>query len=64
MLDTLLSSADFCSKLIFSKISLNTIRVSNGLDHDGPDLGPNILKRLSTYDKNQQLKMSKIILCA
>ena len=53
MLDTLLSSADFCSKLTFSKISLNTIRVYDGLDHDGPDLGPNFLKRLSTYDKNR-----------
>ena len=44
----LLSSADFFSKLHFSKNSFrNTIRVSNGLDPDqdrcsvSPDLGPN-----------------------
>ena len=43
-----LSSADFFSKLTFSKISFgNNIKVSNGLDQDqaryfvGPDLDPN-----------------------
>ena len=50
----LLSSADFFSKLNFSKNSFrNTIKVSNSLDPDqdrpyvGPDLGPNCLQRLS-----------------
>ena len=54
----LLLSADFFSKLTFSKQSFrNTIRVSNCLDPDqdrlnvGPDLGPNCLKRLSTDNK-------------
>ena len=53
----LLSSADFLSKLTFSKDSFrNTIRASNGLDSDkdrcsvGPDLDPNHLKRLSADD--------------
>ena len=48
----LLSSADFFSKLTFSKYSFwNAIRVSNGLDPDqdrhfvGPDLGLNCLQR-------------------
>ena len=59
----LLSSADFFSKLTFSKNSFrNTIRVSNGLDPDkdrravGPDLGPNCLQRLSADDKNCRLQ--------
>ena len=50
----LLSSADFFSKLTFSKKSFrNIIRLSNGLDPDqdrhfvGPDLGTNCLQRLS-----------------
>ena len=53
----LLSSADFFSKLTFSKkYFMNTIRVTNGLDTDqdrhsvGPDLGPNFLQRLSADD--------------
>ena len=50
----MLSSADFFSKLTFSKNSFrNTIRVSNGFDPDhsvGPDLGPNSLQRLSADD--------------
>ena len=54
----LLSSADFFSKLIFSKNSFrHTIKVSNALDPDqdrrsvGPDLGPNRLQRLSADDE-------------
>ena len=54
----LLSSADFLSKLTFSKNSFrNIIRVSNGLNPDqdrhsvGPDLDPNCLQRLSVDDK-------------
>ena len=50
-------SADFFSKSIFSKNSLeNTIRVPNSLDPDraqcfvGPDLGPSCLQRLSADD--------------
>ena len=54
-----LPSADFFfPKLVIKKISFrNTIGVSNGLDPDedrhsvGPDLGPNSLQRLSSYDK-------------
>ena len=53
----LLLSADFFSKLTFSKISYrNIIRVSNSLDPDqdrqcvSPDLGPNCLQRLSADD--------------
>ena len=52
----LLLSADFISKLTFSKKSfMNTIRVSNCLDPDhdrlsvGPNLGPNCLQRLEFY---------------
>ena len=57
----LLSSADFFSKLIFSKNYFrNIIRVlvSNCLDPDqdrhsvGPDLGPNCLQRLLAYGKS------------
>ena len=55
----LVSSADFFSKLTFSKNSFrNTIRVSNSLDPDqdlhsvGPDLGPNCLQRLLADDKS------------
>ena len=54
----LLPSADFFSKLTFSKNSFrNMIRVSISLDPDqdrhfvGPDLGPNCLQRLSADDK-------------
>ena len=54
----LLSSADFSSKLTFSKNSFkNTIRVPNSLDTDqdqlsvGPDLGPKCLQRLPADDK-------------
>ena len=50
----LLSSADFSSKLTFSKnLTGNTIRVSNGLYPDqnrhfvGTELGPNYLQMLS-----------------
>ena len=53
----LLSSADFFSKLTFSKSYFrNTLRVSNGLDSDqdqlsvGPELGPNCLERLTEDD--------------
>ena len=49
----LLLSADFFSKLTFSKNSFsNTIRASNGLDPDqephpvGPDLGPSCLQKV------------------
>ena len=48
-----LSSADFFSKLIFSKILSRIPSVPNSLDPDqarqnvGPDLGPNCLQRLS-----------------
>ena len=56
----LLLSADFFSKLTFSKSSFrNTIRVSHNLDTDqdrhsvGPDLGPSCLQRLSAEDKNR-----------
>ena len=59
--DFALSSADFFSKLTFSKISFrNTIRVSNRLDPDqarrfvGPDLGPNCLQRRSADDTGRQ----------
>ena len=53
-----MSSADFFSQNhLFSKNSFrNTIRVSNSLDRDqaryfvGPDLGQNVLQRLSTDD--------------
>ena len=55
----LLSSADFHSKLNFSKDYFwNTIRVSNDLDPDqdqpsmGPDLGPTCLEWLSADDKS------------
>ena len=54
----LLSSADFFSKLTFSKDSFrNTIRMSNSLDSDqdphsvGPDLGPNCLQRYQQMTK-------------
>ena len=54
-----LPSADFFSKLTFSKNYLrNTIQVSNSLDLDqaghfvGPDLGPNFLQKLSADNKN------------
>ena len=57
----LLLSADFFSKLTFSKNSFrNPIRVSNGLDQDqdrhsvSPDLGPNHLQRLTVDDKNRR----------
>ena len=40
-----MSSADFFSKLTPSKKTFkDTIRVSNGLDSVGPDLGPNVCK--------------------
>ena len=49
----------FFSKLTYSKNSFkNTIRVSKGLVPDqnrhsvGPDLGPNLLQRLSADDKS------------
>ena len=52
----LLSSADFFSKLTFSKNSLkNSIRVSDNLDPDqdrhsvGPDLDLNFLQKLSAF---------------
>ena len=55
----LLLSADFFSKLNFSKNSFRKyIRVSKSLDPDqdkysvGPDLGPNCLERLSTESKS------------
>ena len=54
----LLSSADFFSKLTFSKKSfMNTIKVSNNLNPDqdqnsvGLDLGLNCLQKLSADDK-------------
>ena len=50
-------SADFFSKLTFSKNSFRyTVKMSNGLDPDqdrrsvGPDPGPNCLQRLSADD--------------
>ena len=54
----ILSSADFCSKIIQfeKKCFRNIIRVSNSLNPDqarqfvGPDLGPNCLQRLSADD--------------
>ena len=56
----LLSSADFFSKLTFSKKNFrNIIRVSNGLDPDqdrhsvGPDLGPNCLQMLLADGKSR-----------
>ena len=56
----LLLSADFFSKLTFSKNPFrNTSRVSNGFDPDqdrhtvGPDLGPNCLQRLSADDESR-----------
>ena len=55
----LLSSADFFSKLTFSKNSFrNTIRVSKCLnpyqdDSVGPDLGPNCLHSLYADKKNR-----------
>ena len=52
-----LSSAEFFSKLTFSKYSFrNTIKVSNSLDPDqvrqnvGPDLVPNCLQKISADD--------------
>ena len=58
-----LSSADFSSKLTFSKdYFLNTIRVSNGLNPDqdqssmGPDLGPTCLERLSVAASKESVK--------
>ena len=56
----LLTSADFCSKLTFTKLISGTQSLSNGLDLDqrgcsvGPDLGPNCLQRLSADGKNRR----------
>ena len=54
-------SADFFSKLTFSKNSIrNTISVANSLDPDqarhyvGPDLGPNCLQWLSADGTSRQ----------
>ena len=57
----LLLSADFFSKLTFSKYSSrNTRTVSNSLDQDkdprfvGPDLDPNCFQRLSADKKSHR----------
>ena len=53
------SSADFFSKLTYSKnYFINIISMSNSLNPEqdqhsvGPDLGPNCLQRLSAEDKS------------
>ena len=62
-----LSSADFFSKLTFSKDSFsNTTTVSNSLDHDRhlvrPDLGPYCLQRLLADDTcRQKIKTISIL---
>ena len=65
-----LSSADFFSKLTFSKNSfMNIIRVSNSLNpgqdrHSvGPDLGPNCLQRLSISRRQVATSEERVKIC-
>ena len=59
----MLLSADFFSKLTFSKYSYwNIIRVSNGLDPDqdghsvGPDMGPICLQKVVSRRQKERVK--------